>query len=325
MNMEKVAQLIADDMAGVEAEFERNLSSEVSLIPIVGRYVLKSGGKRIRPLLLILSARMSGYNGPNMIPLAAIMEFIHTATLLHDDVVDNANLRRGQESANLVWGNSASVLVGDFLFSKSFSLLTTHGDMRILKAVSGATTMMAEGEVLQLIKTCDLDISEEEYLEVVINKTAVLLAAACQVGGILGGLEEEKIAALYQFGMELGIAFQLTDDCLDYVAEEKEFGKAVGTDLTEGKITMPLIHAINHATPEERARITEIVEKEEELLPEDLSWAMDLIKRYDGIGAANLRAMERIEKAKGLLAPFPDTPEKEALLSIADYVVARKL
>lgn len=324
MDMKEVTALISAEMKNVEAEFERNLSSEVSLIPIVGRYVLKSGGKRIRPLLLILCARLCGYRGPRAVPLAAIMEFIHTATLLHDDVVDNANLRRGQESANLVWGNSASVLVGDFLFSKSFSLLTEHGDMRILRAVSDATTMMAEGEVLQLIKTCDLTIREEEYFEVVINKTAVLLAAACQVGGLLGGQDEEKLKALFDFGMELGIAFQLTDDCLDYVADENEFGKAVGTDLTEGKITMPLIHAISRCTAEEREKVGAIVEKEE-VAPEDLTCIMELIRRYDGIGAAKARAVEYVERAKGRLAGFPASPERDALSALADYVIARRL
>lgn len=325
MNMQEVLALVQGEMKEVEAEFERNLSSEVPLIPVVGRYVLKSGGKRIRPLLLVLSAKLSGYEGARTVPLAAIMEFIHTATLLHDDVVDNANLRRGQDSANQVWGNSASVLIGDFLFSKSFSLLTEHGDMRILKAVSDATTMMAEGEVLQLIKTCDLTIREEEYLEVVINKTAVLLAAACQVGGLLGGVGEEKTKALYDFGMELGIAFQLTDDCLDYVADESEFGKAVGTDISEGKITMPLIHAIGMSTDAEREKVGIIIEKEQ-IDDRDLQMIMELIRKYDGIGAANARAAERIAGAKRRLEEnFPASPEREALVTLADYVLARRL
>ena len=188
MDISKVYGLVEDDLRKVEEEFDRNLASDVPLIPQVGRYILGSGGKRIRPLLLLLSARLAGYRGERTIPLAAIMEFIHTATLLHDDVVDNADLRRGREAARAVWGNSASVLVGDFLFSKSFSLMTSHGDMRILASVSRATTLMAEGEVLQLTKVCDLEITEKEYLEVVTNKTAVLIAAACEVGGLLGNL-----------------------------------------------------------------------------------------------------------------------------------------
>lgn len=324
MKIEEIIALVAEEMKGVEGEFEKNLASEVALIPAIGRYIMKSGGKRIRPLLLILSARLSGYRGENAVPLAAIMEFIHTATLLHDDVVDNANLRRGQESANLAFGNSASVLVGDFLFSKSFSLLTRHGNMEILQAVSDATTLMAEGEVLQLIKTCDLGISEDEYFEVVINKTAVLLAAACQVGGLLGGLDGEKIKALYDFGMELGIAFQLTDDCLDYIAEEREFGKAVGADLAEGKITLPLIHTVARINEEEKNLVREIIEKDE-IAPDDLAFITGLIKTHDGIGRARGKALERIRSGKESLLVFPPSVEREAMLSLADYVVARKL
>ena len=197
MDMPSVFRLMEEDLQKVERQFEENLRSDVSLIPTMGKYVLSSGGKRMRPLALLLAARMCGYRGERAIPLASIVEFVHTATLLHDDVVDNANLRRGQRSANEVWGNSASVLVGDFLFTKSFSLMVTDNDLQVLKAMSDATTAMAEGEVLQLLKTCDLEISEDEYLEVVINKTAVLIAAACEIGGILGGVGEERTAALW--------------------------------------------------------------------------------------------------------------------------------
>jgi octaprenyl-diphosphate synthase len=311
-------------MKKVEAEFERNLSSEVELIPIVGRYVLSGGGKRIRPLLLILSSRMAGYTGERMVPLAAIMEFIHTATLLHDDVVDNADIRRGRDSAKKVWGNEASVLVGDFLFSKSFSLMTNHGDMRILRAVSDATTQMAEGEVLQLVNTCDVDLLEDEYLEVVVSKTAVLLAVACEVGGLLGGLAEEEVTELRAFGMELGIAFQLIDDCLDYVADQSEFGKALGSDLEEGKITMPLIHVLSKCDGDERQRMVEIVE-DEELSDESLDFVLGLIDKYDGIEAARQKAIERVEAAKKRLESFEDCLEKQALMKLADYVVERRL
>ncbi len=324
MNLDRIAKLVENEMLEVEREFERNLASEVTLIPSIGRYVLMSGGKRIRPLLLILSSKLAGYEGESMVPLAAIMEFIHTATLLHDDVVDSAVLRRGQDSANNVWGNEASVLVGDFLFSKSFSLMTSHGNMRVLKAVSDATTLMAEGEVLQLLNTCDLEVDEDKYLEVVVGKTAVLLAAACEVGGILGGIEEEKITALETFGMELGIAFQLTDDCLDYVASEEEFGKTVGTDLAEGKITMPLIHTLGFCSDEERSRVADIIEKED-LPSEDLVFVMELIAKHDGIEATKRKALERVSKAKAQLDLFGPSPYKDALLGVADYVVVRRL
>ena len=322
--MPRVFSLMEVDLQKVERQFEENLRSDVSLIPAMGKYVLSSGGKRIRPLLLLLAARMCGYRGERAIPLASIVEFIHTATLLHDDVVDNANLRRGQRSANEVWGNSASVLVGDFLFTKSFSLLVADNDLRILKAMSDATTAMAEGEVLQLLKTCDLEISEDEYLEVVINKTAVLIAAACEIGGLLGGVGEERTRALQRYGLEVGIAFQLMDDCLDYVADGDAFGKAVGTDLNEGKITLPLIHAMRHCDDVERAFVQGVVEREESLADGELHWVLELIGKYDGIGFTRVQARSRIVVAKAQLAEFATCPEREALQVVADYVISRE-
>jgi octaprenyl-diphosphate synthase len=222
--MERVLALLNDDMHRVELQFREDLASRVPLIRKVGEYVLASGGKRIRPMLLLLSARLAGYQGDAHIGLASVVEFIHTATLLHDDVVDKAVLRRGQDSANAVWGNEASVLVGDFLFAKSFSIMVRGGSLAILQVLSDATTMMAEGEVLQLVSTCDLDLAEECYIEVVQHKTAVLLAAACRCGAILGGVPTEQAEALAAFGMDLGIAFQFMDDALDYVADQAEFG-----------------------------------------------------------------------------------------------------
>jgi octaprenyl-diphosphate synthase len=323
MDMDSVFQWMDEDLRKVERQFELNLRSDVSLIPTIGRYILESGGKRVRPLLLLLSARLCGYRGERSIPLASIVEFIHTATLLHDDVVDNANLRRGQRSANSVWGNEASVLVGDFLFTKSFSLMVTDGDLRVLRAMSDATTRMAEGEVLQLLKTCDLGISEEEYLRVVVNKTAVLISAACQIGGVLGEAAEARVEALREFGMEVGIAFQLMDDCLDYVADREEFGKAVGADLEEGKITLPLIHVMRQCSPEERARIESVVEGDV-LEQADLESVLELIRRYDGIEFTRSQARRRIDRAKELLSVFPASTEREALEAVADYVVSRK-
>ncbi|NTU60231.1 MAG: polyprenyl synthetase family protein [Deltaproteobacteria bacterium] len=321
--MDAVFQMMEEDLRKVESQFELNLRSDVSLIPTIGRYILQSGGKRIRPLLLLLTARLCGYGGERSVPLASIVEFTHTATLLHDDVVDNANLRRGQRSANEVWGNEASVLVGDFLFTKSFSLMVADGDLRVLRAMSDATTRMAEGEVLQLLKTCDLGISEDEYLQVVINKTAVLIAAACRIGGILGEVSEEKLEALQDFGMEVGIAFQLMDDCLDYVSDREQFGKAVGADLEEGKITLPLIHAMRRCTPEERARVEAVVEAET-LEQDDLEAVLALLARYEGIEFTRDQARRRIETAKDRLSVFPPSPEREALHTVADYVVSRR-
>jgi octaprenyl-diphosphate synthase len=320
--MQKSLELLNNDLIRVEAQFKKDLDSDVYLIRKVGEYVLASGGKRIRPMLLMLCARLSGYRGDAHIGLASVVEFIHTATLLHDDVVDGAVLRRGSASANSVWGNEASVLVGDFLFAKSFSLMVRAGDLNVLRALSDATTMMAEGEVQQLINTCDVELDEELYMTVVRNKTAVLIAAACQCGGILGQVDERKEFALAEFGMDLGIAFQFMDDSLDYVADQIQFGKTKGHDLAEGKVTLPLIHALRTCSGPEREKVAEILEKDD-LDDGDLSYVVSLIDRADGIGYTRKRAKELVENAKSKLIEFPPSLEKEALFELADYVVSR--
>ncbi|TLM68884.1 MAG: polyprenyl synthetase family protein [Deltaproteobacteria bacterium] len=320
--MDHVLSLLNDDLRRVELQFREDLASKVPLIRKVGEYVLASGGKRIRPMLVLLSARLSGYQGNAHIGLASVVEFIHTATLLHDDVVDSAVLRRGQESANAVWGNEASVLVGDFLFAKSFSIMVRGGSLAVLQALSDATTMMAEGEVLQLVSTCDLDLAEERYIEVVQNKTAVLLAAACRCGAILGGVPAEREEALAAYGMDLGIAFQFMDDALDYVADQAEFGKARGHDLLEGKVTLPLIHALRCCTADERRRVEDVVAGDD-LPQDDLDAIIALIERYDGIAYTRQRARELVERAKQHLAVFPAGEIRDALCELADYVVLR--
>ncbi len=321
--MQKAAELLKSDLQQVEREFIANLSSDTPLIGKIGEYILSSGGKRVRPMLLLLAARIAGYQGDAAPALAGVVEFIHTATLLHDDVVDNADLRRGNASANTLYGNEASVLVGDFLFAQSFSMMVKHGDLAILKVLSDATTRLAEGEVQQLISTCDLDIEEQHYMTVISNKTAVLIAAACQVGGILGGLPSEQERALHDFGMDLGIAFQFMDDALDYVADQNEFGKNRGHDLYEGKVTLPLIHALRYCTDQERAEIARIVELEE-LSGEDLDIVCAIIDRYQGIEHTRQRAEEMVISAKSRLAGFSDSVAKEALFELADYVVTRR-
>lgn len=321
--MEAALALIGEDLKNVELQFKHDLKSDVPLIRKVGEYVLSSGGKRIRPALLLLSAKLCGYAGARHIPLASVVEFIHTATLLHDDVVDNANLRRGNASANTVWGNEASVLVGDFLFSKSFSLMVADGDLNILRVLSGATTRIAEGEVLQLVCTSDLDMTEERYIEVVKGKTAILISAACQAGGILGDVSPEMENALAEFGMELGIAFQLMDDTLDYVASEEQFGKSIGHDLEEGKITLPLIHTLKNCSPAEREAIAEVIVKER-LVDEDFSAVFALVRQYGGIEFTVGKAQEYIDRCKVRLFLFPPSQVRDALVDLADYVVCRK-
>ena len=322
--MNFVLNLLNDEILRVEEQFRKDLESRVPLIRKVGEYVLASGGKRVRPMMLLLSAKLAGYQGESHVGLASVVEFIHTATLLHDDVVDSAVLRRGQDSANAVWGNEASVLVGDFLFAKSFSIMVREGNLEILKTLSDATTQMAEGEVLQLISTCDVELDEARYIEVVRNKTAVLLSAASRCGGLLGACPPEQEEALSAYGMDLGIAFQFMDDALDYVADQDAFGKECGHDLLEGKVTLPLIHTLKRCNAEERKRIAGIIEQET-LPEEDLKYIVGLIHSYDGIDYTRDRAKLLIESAKGHLALFADCPAKEAMIRLADYVVSRNL
>ncbi|UFS72729.1 polyprenyl synthetase family protein [Geomonas sp. RF6] len=320
--MDAALALIGEDLKNVELQFKKDLQSDVPLIRKVGEYVLSSGGKRIRPALLLLSAQLCGYFGERSVPLASVVEFIHTATLLHDDVVDNANLRRGLASANTLWGNEASVLVGDFLFSKSFSLMVADGDLRILKALADATTIISEGEVLQLVCTSDLDITVERYLEVVRCKTAILLSAACEVGAILGEVSPELRQNITDYGMELGVAFQLMDDILDYTATEEQFGKSIGHDLEEGKITLPLIHTLKCCTADEREVIGGIVEKDL-LSDEDFAQVFGLVHRYGGIEHTIEAARGHVAQCKKHLEAFPPSPARDALAELAEYVVTR--
>jgi octaprenyl-diphosphate synthase len=320
--MQAALNIIGEDLKLVEQQFRNDLQSDVPLIRKVGEYVLSSGGKRIRPALLLLSARLCGYTGESAVPLASVVEFIHTATLLHDDVVDSATLRRGLASANTLWGNEASVLVGDFLFSKSFSLMVRVGSLDILRVLSDATTIIAEGEVMQLLCTGEIDLSEESYLNVVRSKTAILMSAACEAGAILGAVPQSQQQALAGFGMDLGIAFQLMDDILDYVATEEEFGKSIGHDLEEGKITLPLIHTLRHCSEAERAIIAHVVDKDEMSL-EDFRAVSGLVNQYGGIEYTIAAARTYIERCKNHLNQCTLSPVREALVSLAEYVVTR--
>ncbi|MBI5483337.1 MAG: polyprenyl synthetase family protein [Deltaproteobacteria bacterium] len=320
--MQAALNIIGEDLKLVELQFRKDLESDVPLIRKVGEYVLSSGGKRVRPALLLLAARLCGYTGDKAVPLASVVEFIHTATLLHDDVVDSATLRRGIASANTLWGNEASVLVGDFLFSKSFSLMVGVGSLDILRVLSGATTIIAEGEVLQLLCTGEMDLTEERYISVVRSKTAILMSAACEAGAILGCVNAGQQQALADFGMELGIAFQLMDDTLDYIATEEEFGKSIGHDLEEGKITLPLIHTLRHCSGAERSFIEAVVEKDEMSL-EDFQQVSALVKCYGGIEYTVNAARTQIAACRSRLDMFEASPVREAMVALADYVVTR--
>jgi octaprenyl-diphosphate synthase len=324
MQMQDVFRHYGDDLKRVEEHMEMYLRSEVYLIPEVIHYIIGSGGKRFRPLLLLASASLCGYTGEKRYPLSAVIEFIHTATLLHDDVIDGAETRRGKVSANNVWGNPASVLVGDFLYSKSFKLMTDHGNLAIIKLLSETTNTMSEGEVFQLIKRGDINISEKDYLSIIEKKTSILISAACAVGGILGGATDTQIEALMRFGMRLGSAFQITDDTLDYVAKEEEFGKTIGKDLDEGKMTLPLIRTMKKCTPAEKNMIKRVIENGERA-DQEVADVVALIHRYDGINYSLNKAKSYIDAGKGFLKSFEDTEAKTALLTVADYIIERKM
>jgi octaprenyl-diphosphate synthase len=324
MQIQDVFRSYGDDLKSVEEHMEMYLRSEVHLIPEVIHHLIGSGGKRFRPLLLLATSALCGYRGEKRYPLSAVIEFIHTATLLHDDVIDAAETRRGKISANNVWGNAASVLVGDFLYSKSFKLMTEHGNLAIIKLLSTTTNTMSEGEVFQLIKCGDINISEKEYLTIIEKKTATLISAACALGGILGNASDSQVEALTRFGMRLGSAFQITDDTLDYVAKEEEFGKAIGKDLEEGKITLPLIRTLKKCKPEEKNMIRRAVENKEQdskMIADILS----MINHYDGINYSLNKAKTYIGEGKGYLGSFDDSEPKASLLAISEYIVERRL
>lgn len=321
---EQIYSRIRPDLERIEAEIERNLSSSVPLISTVGRHIMGSGGKRLRPLLMILSARLCGYQGNHDAALAVVFEFLHASSLLHDDVVDNAEFRRSQPAANVLWGNQGVVLVGDFLYSKSILMTVGHNNIRILEALSEATTKMAEGEVLQLIHADNLELDEPEYLEVITRKTAVLISAACQIGAIFGGGTTAQERALTTYGLNLGIAFQLIDDTLDFTGDADELGKPVGNDIQQGKATLPLIFVLRNGSATERARLKTLFTVEP-MLAEHLQEIKQCVTASGGIAYAAQRAMEYVDKAKEAIQIFPHHPAKEILLDIADYVICRRV
>jgi octaprenyl-diphosphate synthase len=321
---QRIYAQVNPDLERIEAEISRHLTTSVPLVAVVGRHIMASGGKRLRPLLMILAARLCGYRGNHDATLAIVFEYLHAATLLHDDVVDNAEFRRNNPAANIMWGNPAVVLVGDFLYSKSILLTVGYNNIRILQVLSEATTKMAEGEVLQLINADNLELDEREYLEVIVRKTAVLISAACQVGAIFGGASAAQEEVLRAYGHHLGIAFQLVDDALDFTGKREELGKSIGNDVQEGKATLPLIHAMHHSAPEEKEQIRKIFSAEK-ILPRDFERVRDLVIRTGGIDRTTRLATQHVEQAKEGLQIFPDSPTRDILLDIADYVVYRRI
>ena len=324
MTITDVLESYKGDLARVEAQTRLSLESKAVLIGQMGEYLLQGGGKRIRPLLLMISANLCGNPGPEAVRMAAMVEFIHTASLLHDDVVDGAAVRRGRQSANSIWGNQATVLVGDFLYSKALHESVLLSSQRVLESISYATKTMSEGEVLQLLRTGDPDITEDEYFEVIEAKTAALISSSCRIGAILGGVSEDKEEALAGYGMDVGYAFQLLDDTLDYTASQEKLGKTLGKDLGEGKMTLPLIHLVQNAKGGDNGRVREIIEGQSQE-KDDLEYVLNLMKETRSIEYGVDRAASHVERAKARLAVFPASPHKEALYAVADYVIEREM
>jgi len=311
-----------EDLKQVEEAIGRHFQSDVALIPAVSAYLIASGGKRVRPLLVAVTAKLCGYTGARHIDYGVVVEYIHAATLLHDDVVDEADLRRGAQTANLKYGNQASVLVGDFLFAKSFQIMSQGADMRVVQAVARATMNLAEGEVLQLVNTCNIDNDEETYLDTIFRKTGALIMACCEIGAILGGVSGEKERALAEYGRHIGIAFQLMDDVLDFTAEQGQWGKPLGADLAEGKITLPLIRAWSLCGGAEKEIIRNAIEAGNGQ-KEFLGPVMDILRKYDALAYTTELALSHAEEAKLKLAGFEASEHADALCAIADYVVSR--
>ena len=318
--MEGVLALIKDDLRRVEEEFRRKLKSRVPLITRIAEHLVKSGGKRLRPALLILASRLCGYRGEAHIPLAGAIEFIHTATLLHDDVIDNAEVRRGNPSANVLWGNEASVLVGDFLYSRSFQMMVGLDSMRIMEVLAQTTNTIAEGEVQQLLNMGDPEVNRQRYMQVIENKTAKLFEAACSLGAIVSGQPAEIETALAIYGNRLGSAFQIADDVLDYTGDADTMGKNAGDDLAEGKPTLPLIIAREKCTDQERDLLDSAIQNGG---VEDLDPILTIIRGTDSLNSAMEIAREGAAQARQAIGILPDSTWRRALEQLADYSVNR--
>ncbi|MDP3261184.1 MAG: polyprenyl synthetase family protein [Thermodesulfovibrionales bacterium] len=319
-DIKKVFDAYERELSLVEAKLEGLFQSEAPLIPLIGKYLLESGGKRLRPLFLLSSARLAGYKGDGHITLAGIIELIHMASLLHDDVVDAAKIRRGREAAHSVWGNQIVILVGDFLYSNALRKAVSFKDQRIMEALSEATTSMTEGEILQLQKTADINITEDEYIKIISAKTGLLISAACRIGAILSVRPPAEENAFAMFGLKTGTAFQMADDILDYMAEESELGKKLGKDIGEGKITLPVIYLFKGASGAEKEEIKQIIEKPSE---EGLRRILSLFRQYSVLEESLKRAQALVDEAKDELSIFSDSPDRDAMLSLADYAISR--
>ncbi len=320
--LERLLDLLGEDLQQVNRLIVEKMHSEVALIPQLAGHIVAAGGKRLRPLLTLAAARLCDYRGTRHHALAACVEFIHTATLLHDDVVDESALRRGRATANAVWGNKASVLVGDFLFSRAFQLMTADGSLRVLKILSDASAVIAEGEVQQLLTANDIETTVEAYLSVIGAKTAVLFAAACRIGAVVADRPAADEEALRVYGQALGMAFQLVDDLLDYTAREADLGKSIGDDFRDGKLTLPVVLAIAKATPEERGFWRRCLEEQDQQ-PGDLERDIQLCQRHGTLAETLAAARRYRDEAVAALQRFPASPVRQALEEVARFTVDR--
>lgn len=321
--LDQLSEYLADELAKVNTLIRQRMASKYApRIPEVTAHLVEAGGKRLRPMLTLATARMCGYGGPFHIHLAATVEFIHTATLLHDDVVDESGKRRGRPTANLLWDNKSSILVGDYLFSRSFQLMVETGSLRVLNILANASATIAEGEVLQLTAAQDLATDESIYLKIVRGKTAALFSAATEVGGVIAGAPEAHVDALRAYGDALGISFQIVDDLLDYGGSQGDIGKNIGDDFRERKLTLPVIKAVAQANADERAFWQRVIEKGKQV-EGDFKHAMRLLHKYDTLKDTRVEALNYSQKAKSALEILPKDPIRDMLMDIADYVVAR--
>ena len=320
-NFDDIRTLLKEDLEQTDALLQSRLSSNVALINQMSAYIIGAGGKRLRPLLLLLCARATNYQGEHHRLMAVVIELIHTATLLHDDIVDESATRRGKDTANEVWGNAASVLVGDFLYSRSFEMMVEPGSMEIMQILSKATNEIAQGEVLQLLNCQNSDLTQEEYYQVIERKTAVLFQAATQIGGILSKVDEKQELALKSYGLHLGNAFQIIDDVLDYESDFEAMGKEVGDDLSEGKTTLPMIYAIANTSGEEKQLLENAINNADN---SKITEVVKILQSVDAFGYTREQAKKSAELAKASLADIQSSPYKDALILLCDLSLARK-
>jgi octaprenyl-diphosphate synthase len=322
VDLTQIFEPIRGDLEAVEREFVRHIQSRVALIPEMGRYIQKSGGKRVRPAVLLMASRLSGYEGDRAVLYASVVEFIHTATLVHDDIIDGADLRRGRMAVHSRWGNDITVLLGDYLYIKSMAMALTDDSLEIIRLLCDVTLRMIEGELYQLTKTGIVDIAEEEHFEIIRRKTAFLFGGCAQIGGMLGGVTAERENALREYGFNLGIAFQLVDDLLDYTADQAALGKPIGGDLREGKVTLPIIFLLQRGG-HDADRLIRTVVQNRTVTPDEWREILRLLREHGATDLAYERAVEYANRAKGWLDAFPSSRERDALMALPDYVLAR--